>query len=65
MTKYRENILKNVTECPGMCSDRPGITPNDLDLERSPHVLERERGMEKGVDVVGFGGTKKGTHHIN
>ena len=58
-------MMMNVAECPGMHSDRPGITPNDLELERSPHVLERERGMEKGVDVVGFGGRKKGTHHIN
>ena len=58
-------MMMNVAECRGMHSDRPRITPNDLDLERSPHVLERERRMAKGVDVVGFGGRKKGTHHIN
>ena len=30
-----------------MCSDRPGITPNDLDLESSHHMLERERDDKK------------------
>jgi hypothetical protein len=36
-------MMKIVAECPGMCSDRPRITPKLLLLESSFHVLERER----------------------
>jgi len=36
-------MMENDAEYPGMRSDRPGITLNDLDLVSSPHVLERER----------------------
>ena len=41
--KYREDMMEDAAECPGMRSDRPGITPNDLVLESSSLVLEREK----------------------
>jgi len=54
----REDMVKNVAECPGMCSDHPGITPKVLPLESFTHVLERERDGNGGV-FGRFGGRGK------
>ena len=54
--------MKIVAECPGMCSDRPGITPKVLPLESFFHVLERESDGFWMV-CVRFGGREKGITH--
>ena len=51
-------MMKIVAECPGMCSDRPGITPKLLLLESSFHVLERERDGYGGL-CGRFGGGRE------
>ena len=54
--------MKIVAECPEMRSDRPGIMPKVLDLENSPHVLEREKdGKKSGYGLVG-GEEERDTH---
>ena len=55
--------MKIVAECPGMCSDRPGITLNTLDLEVSPTCL-REKERELLDEVCGLVGVT-GTHIIS
>ena len=46
--------MKIVAECPGMCSDRPGIMLNTLDLEVSPTCLrEKEREFLGGLGRFG------------
>ena len=56
LMKYREDMMKIVAECLGMCSDRPGITPNTLDLEVSPTCLrERELWLLDEVCAVWWG----------
>jgi hypothetical protein len=43
-SKYREDMMKNLDNSPGMCSDCPRITPKILDLEVFPMCLiEKER----------------------
>ena len=44
--KYREDMMENDAECPGMRSDRPGITLNDLDLESTPTCLREREGWQ-------------------
>jgi len=39
-------MMENHEKGLGMRSDRPGIMPNNLDLDVSPHMLERERERE-------------------
>ena len=56
--------MKIVAECLGMCSDRPGITPNTLDLEVSPTCL-RETGRELLGGLGRVGGRRKGLGHIS
>ena len=56
MTKYREDMIKIVAECPGMCSDRPGTMTKVLPLEIFFHVLEkRELWLLDEVCVVWWG----------
>ena len=56
--------MKIVAECLGMCSDRPGITPNTLDLEVSP-TCWRETGRELLGGLGRVGGRRKGLGHIS
>ena len=58
MTKYREDMIKIVAECPGMFSDHPGITPKVLPLRASPTCL-REKEMAMEGCVVGLLGERK------
>jgi hypothetical protein len=44
-------MMENHEKGLGMRSDRPGIMPNNLDLDVSPHVLERER--ERAFEGMG------------
>ena len=52
--------MKIVAECPGMCSDRPGIMLKVLPLESFSHVFERERDGYGGL-CGQFGGGEKAT----
>ena len=41
--KYRWDMVEELAESPGMRSDCPGITTNDLDLDVFPRAWERRR----------------------
>jgi hypothetical protein len=56
--------MEIVEKSPEMCSDRPGITPNTLDLEVSPTCL-RETGRELLGGLGRVGGRRKGVGHIS
>jgi hypothetical protein len=53
-SKYREDMMKNLDNSPGMCSDCPRITPKILDLEVFPTCLiEKERELLERMSRVG------------
>jgi hypothetical protein len=56
-------MMEIVEKSPGMSSDRPGITPNDLDLEVSPTCL-REKERELVIESGRFGGGRRKQHPI-
>ena len=62
--KYREDMKERCKKSPRMCSDRPRIMPNTLDLEVSPTCL-REKERELLMVSVRFGGRRKRLGHIN
>ena len=56
--KYREDMMENHEKGPGKHWDRPGITPNNLDLDVSPTCLREKEMVERDL-LVGFGGRRK------
>jgi hypothetical protein len=56
--EYREDMMEELAECPGMPTDRPGTTPNALLLGR---FLSTCKGKRELLERCGrFGGGRKG-----
>ena len=61
--EYRENMMFNLEKSPGMCLDRPEITPKSLDLVVSPTcVREKERELFGWFESGWWGKGKRHPH---
>jgi len=60
--EYREDMMFNLEKSPGMCLDRPEITPKSLDLVVSPTCV-REKKRELLWVWSRFGGRRECEDH--
>jgi hypothetical protein len=52
--KYSDDMVENLTESPGMCSDGPGSAPNEIPKREAFSLRGRKKERKEG-DGVGMG----------